>query len=40
MSQEEFDRWSDLHGVARRWMADANEDDLEAARRWLAEEKV
>jgi len=38
VSQGEFDRWCAAHGRPQRWMVDANEDDIEAARRWLAEQ--
>ena len=39
LTQEQFDRWCERQGSPRRWMVDANEDDLEAARRWVAEQE-
>ena len=39
LTQEQFDHWCELNGRPWRWMHDALDDDLEAARRWVAEQK-
>lgn len=37
LDQDTFDRWCELHRLPWRRMVDALDDDLEAARRWLAD---